>query len=119
MSGPLQEERRENAWIGASIVIRGNLTSSEDMTLAGRVEGDVSVRENTLVIARGSSIRGDVIARAVVVHGEVTGTITARGRVEVGATGSVDGDITAPAAKIAEGAELNGRLTLSGPGAKA
>lgn len=113
MNGRMQEERREKAWIGASIVIRGDLTSSEDMTLAGRVEGDVSVRENTLVIASGASIRGDVVARAVVVHGEVAGTITARGRVEVGETGTVDGDVSAPAMKVAEGAVLNGRLKVT------
>src|SRR5690606_24619971 len=61
-------ERRVAAWIGASIVIEGNLTSSEDTTIAGRVEGDVVVREHNLVVAPGGRIHGDIIARAVAVH---------------------------------------------------
>lgn len=111
---PLPEERRVAAWIGASLVIKGDLTSSEDMTLAGRVEGDVSVREHTLVIAPRARVQGNITARAVAVHGEVVGTIRAD-RVEVGSSGSVEGDITAPKLVIDEGAALNGRVGVSAP----
>jgi cytoskeletal protein CcmA (bactofilin family) len=108
-----REERRVAAWIGASIVITGDLTSSEDMTIAGRVEGDVAVPEHAVVVAPGARIRGNIVARAVVVHGEVLGTITADRRVEVGDTGSVDGDIVAPRMAVAEGASLRGQLRIA------
>ena len=114
----MQEERRVAAWIGASIVIRGDLTSSEDMTIAGRVEGDVTVRENTVVVAPKATIHGDIVARVVAVHGEVTGTITAAHKVEVGETGSVQGDIITPRMVVAEGAVLHGRVgTAASPNA--
>lgn len=105
-----RDERRVAAWIGASIVIKGDLTSSEDMTIAGEVEGDVAVRQNTLVIAPQGRIRGNVVARAVAVHGEVLGSITAEQRVEVGESGSVEGDIATPRLAVAEGATLHGRV---------
>ena len=109
----MQEERRERAWIGESLVIEGNLTSSEDMTIAGRVEGDVSARQNALVIAPGARIRGDIVAGTVTVRGEVVGTITAARSVEVGETGSVNGDIVAPRMQVADGAVLTGRLQIA------
>jgi cytoskeletal protein CcmA (bactofilin family) len=113
VGGPVGEERRVAAWIGASLVIKGDLTSSEDMTLAGQVDGDVTVREHTLVVAPRARIRGNIVARAVVVHGEVLGAITAERRVEVGETGSVDGDITSPRMAVAEGAVLHGRIEVA------
>ena len=107
------EERRVAAWIGASILIEGNVTSSESMTVAGRVDGDITVKEHALVIAAGGSVRGNIMGRDVVVHGEVLGTITAAGRVEVTATGSVHGDIIAPRMLLAEGATLHGRIGIA------
>ncbi len=107
------EERRVAAWIGASVVIRGDLTSSEDLTIAGQVEGDVAARDHAVVVAPQATIRGDVVARSVTVHGEVLGSITARDAVEVGETGSVDGDIDAPRMAVAEGAVLHGRIKVA------
>jgi len=113
MNVRVPEERRVAAWIGSSILIKGDLTSSENMTVAGRVEGDITVREHAVVVAAGGTVRGNIIARDVVVHGEVLGTITAKGRVEVAPTGSVHGDIAAPRMTLMEGATLHGRLGIA------
>lgn len=113
--GQVREERRVAAWIGASIVIEGNLTSSEDTTIAGRVEGDVAVREHTLVIASTGRINGNIVARSVAVHGEVAGSIAAGGKLEIGQTGSVQGDITTPRLVVAEGAVLEGQVGVAMP----
>lgn len=112
------EERRLAAWIGESIVIKGNLTSLEDMTIAGRVEGDVTVKEHTVVIAPRARVRGNIVAHTVTIHGEVLGTITAQQKVEVGETGSVEGDISTPRMVVAEGAVLHGQLgvAMASPG---
>lgn len=110
---PLHEERRVTAWIGASIVIRGDLTSSEDMTIAGRVEGDVAAPNNRVTIIPGARIQGNVVARSVAVHGNVKGNITADQTIEVGADGFVLGDITAPRMVVAEGAVLHGQAEIA------
>lgn len=111
----VREERRVAAWIGASLVIEGNLTSSEDMTIAGRVEGDVAVREHTLVVAPDGRIHGNIVARAVAVNGEVRGTITAASKLEIGETGTVQGDITTPRLVVTEGAVLDGQVSVAMP----
>jgi cytoskeletal protein CcmA (bactofilin family) len=118
MGGPVPEERRVAAWIGASIVIKGDVTSSEDMTIAGQVEGDVVVKEHALVIAPQARIRGNIVARAVAIRGQVLGTITAERKVEVGETGSVEGDINTPRLVVAEGAVIHGRVGTAGPAAR-
>lgn len=101
------------AWIGKSILIKGNLTSSEDLTIAGQVEGDIAVPEHTLIIASQAKIRGNIVARFVVVQGSVAGTITAAERVEIGATGFVDGDIVTRRMAIAEGGILRGKIGVN------
>lgn len=116
--GPGREERRVAAWIGPSIVITGSLKSSEDMTIAGRVEGDVAVPKNTVTIAPRARIDGNIVARSVQVHGELRGDITADRSVEVGETGSVVGKVITPRMSVSEGAVLNGpiEITRSGTG---
>lgn len=109
------EERRIAAWIGKSIVIEGTLVSSEDLTIAGRVDGDVAAADHVLVIAAGARIRGNVAAQAVVVQGDVLGSVTGAQRVEVGETGVVRGDIRAPRMVVAEGAVLDGRVAIGAP----
>ena len=118
IGGQVQEERRVAAWIGASVVIEGDVKSSEDMTIAGTVEGNVLVPEHTLVVEAAAKIRGDIVARSAVVHGEVTGTITADQKVEVGEKGSVAGDIIAPRMVVAEGAVVPGRVEIARAGAR-
>ena len=113
MDGRVLEERRVAAWIGPSILIDGDVTSSEHMTVAGRVEGDITVRDHALVVAAGGTVRGNIVARDVVVQGEVLGTITADARVEIAATGSVRGEIIAPRMVLAEGATLHGRVGIA------
>jgi cytoskeletal protein CcmA (bactofilin family) len=111
------EERRVAAWIGASIVVRGDVSSSEDMTIAGHVEGDVSAPEHAVIVASSARIRGNIVARAIAVHGEVRGAITGSARVEVGETGNVEGDIVAPRMALHEGAVLRGHLGVRVPDA--
>ncbi|NIP79374.1 MAG: hypothetical protein GWM90_09235 [Gemmatimonadetes bacterium] len=118
VGGHVREERRVAAWIGASIVIKGDLTSSEDMTIAGRVEGDVAVPKHTLVIAPSARIQGDILAATVAIHGEVMGSVTADRKVEVGETGTVDGKIKTPRMAVAEGAVLRGQIGIATPSSK-
>jgi cytoskeletal protein CcmA (bactofilin family) len=109
------EERRGAAWIGASLVIKGDLISSEDITIAGRIEGDVTVKGHTLTIASRASVRGNIVARAVAIQGEVIGTIKSEGKIEVGETATIEGDIEAQRMVVTEGATLRGRVQIATP----
>ena len=96
--------------MGKSVVFKGNVTSSEDMTIDGRVEGSIEIREHTLTVGPDADIRADVVAKVVTIFGAVTGTITARQKVEIRESGSVEGDIVSPRLAMVDGALLRGRV---------
>jgi cytoskeletal protein CcmA (bactofilin family) len=106
----LAEERRVVAWLGKSVIFKGDLISSEDMTIDGRVEGTIEVRDHNLVIGPDADIRADIVAKVVTIHGSVTGTVTANEKVDIRDTGRVEGDILSPRLAMADGAVLSGRV---------
>jgi cytoskeletal protein CcmA (bactofilin family) len=82
--------------LGKSVVIKGELSASEDLTLYGQMDGRVTLPDHTLTIGPHADIRAEVVAKVVVIQGTVTGNVTAVEKVDVQATGSVIGDIVAP-----------------------
>jgi cytoskeletal protein CcmA (bactofilin family) len=107
------DERRVVAWVGKSVIFKGDLISSEDMTIDGRVEGTIELREHSLTIGPDAHIRATIIAKTVTVLGAVTGMITASDKVDVRETGSVEGNIISPRLAMADGAVLRGRVDTS------
>ena len=110
---PDDEERRLVAWVGKSVVFKGDLTSSEDMTIDGHVQGTIELRDHALTIGPHAQIRGDIVAKIVTVRGTITGSIIAGDKVIVAETGSVEGDITTPRLALTDGAKLRGRVDTS------
>lgn len=104
--------------IGKSVVIKGDLSGSEDLTIEGTVEGKIELRQNVLTIGANGKIKAQVFAKIVVVQGEVTGNITATERVDIRDNGSVDGDLAAPRIAIADGAHFRGSIDMQRGGAK-
>jgi cytoskeletal protein CcmA (bactofilin family) len=108
------EERRVVAWVGKSVVFKGTLTSLEDMTIDGHVEGTIEVKDQGLTIGPDADIRAEIVAKTVAIHGTVIGNVRASAKVDILSTGRVEGDITSPCIVIAEGAVVCGRVdTLS------
>jgi cytoskeletal protein CcmA (bactofilin family) len=109
---------RDKVNIGKSVVIKGELSGSEDLTIEGNVEGKIELRENILTIGPNGKIRAEVFAKSVVVLGEVVGNVTASEKVDIRDNGSVDGDITSPRVAIAEGAHFRGSVDMQRAGSK-
>jgi cytoskeletal protein CcmA (bactofilin family) len=105
--------------IGKSVVIKGELNGSEDLTIEGQVEGKIELRQNILTIGPNGRIKAQVFAKSVVILGEVTGNVTASEKVDIRDNGSVDGDIAAPRVAIAEGAHFRGSIDMQKSGGKA
>ena len=103
--------------IGKSITIKGDLSGNEDLQIDGTVEGRIDLPNNQLTIGAEGRVKAEVHAKAVIVVGHVTGNLSAADRIQVEATGIVDGDVKAPRLVIQEGAMLNGGVEMSG-GAK-
>jgi len=102
--------------IGKSVVIKGELNGSEDLTIEGHVEGTIQLRDHVLTIGPNGRIKAQVFAKAVIVLGEVTGNVTASDKVDIRDNGSVDGDIVAPRVAIAEGAHFRGSVDMQRKG---
>jgi cytoskeletal protein CcmA (bactofilin family) len=98
--------------IGKSVVIKGELNGSEDLTIEGHVEGTIQLRDHVLTIGPNGRIKAQVFAKSVIVLGEVTGNVTASEKVDIRDNGSVDGDIISPRVAIAEGAHFRGSVDM-------
>ncbi len=118
-SEPQRGMERTTVNIGKSVVIKGELSGSEDLTIEGQVDGKIELRQNVLTIGPNGKIKAQVFAKSVVILGEVTGNVTASEKVDIRDNGSVDGDIAAPRVAIAEGAHFRGSIDMQRAGATA
>jgi cytoskeletal protein CcmA (bactofilin family) len=119
-SAPSEPQRgleRTTVNIGKSVVIKGELSGSEDLTIEGQVDGKIELRQNVLTIGPNGKIKAQVFAKSVIILGEVTGNVTASEKVDIRDNGSVDGDIAAPRVAIAEGAHFRGSIDMQRTGA--
>jgi len=98
--------------IGATIVITGEVTSNEDVTIDGRLDGHLLVRDAALTIGERAQIQADVRGKRVVVRGLVTGAISASERIELTPTATVDGSLSANRVILADGAQFNGKIDM-------
>jgi cytoskeletal protein CcmA (bactofilin family) len=107
---------RDMVNIGKSVVIKGELNGSEDLTIEGQVEGKIELKDHVLTIGPNGKIKAQVFAKAVIVLGEVNGNVTATEKVDIRDGGSVDGDIISPRVAIAEGAHFRGSVDMQRKG---
>jgi len=105
-------ERDAMVNIGKSVVIKGELSGSEDLTIEGQVDGKIELKQNVLTIGPNGRIKAQVFAKTVIVHGEVHGNITASERVDIRDNGSVDGDVSSPRVSIADGSHFRGSIDM-------
>jgi len=113
---PQRGQERTAVNIGKSVVIKGELNGSEDLTIEGQVEGKIELRQNVLTIGANGKIKAQVFAKSVIILGEVTGNVSASDKVDIRDNGSVDGDIAAPRVAIAEGAHFRGSIDMQKTG---
>ena len=109
------DERRVVAWIGRSVHIEGKVISAEDLNIDGHVDGSVELSGHNLSVGLGGTIRADLLAKSITISGAVTGNVSAQEKVDLRATGSVNGDISAPRLIMADGAIVAGRIDVDGP----
>lgn len=105
------DSSRHSTSIGPSMLVRGNLEGDEDLTVLGRVEGNVQLTR-TLIVENGGIVKADVEVRNAVISGIVVGNIIASDSVEITETGRVVGDISAPRVLIVDGARFRGLVDM-------
>ncbi|MGC1782472.1 MAG: polymer-forming cytoskeletal protein [Acidobacteriaceae bacterium] len=108
----------EQATIGKSLTIKGEITGSEMLYIDGHVEGSVSLPGNRVVIGRNGHVGANISAREVVILGKVNGNINATDRVDIRNEGSLTGDVVAQRISIEDGAYFKGGIDIRKPGNK-
>src|SRR5258707_8556970 len=102
----------EQATIGRSLVIKGELSGAEALYIDGRIEGKISLPDNRVTIGRNGSVQANIIAREVVVMGKVSGNIECSDRVDIRSEGSVTGDVSTIRISVEDGAVLKGGIEV-------
>lgn len=100
------------AHIGKSVVVKGELSGSEDLYLDGEVEGTIELRDHTLIVGPNGRIRAHISAREIIIHGKVEGNITSDERVELKRSCVLEGDIVTQRIMIEDGAFFKGSVDL-------
>jgi cytoskeletal protein CcmA (bactofilin family) len=102
----------EQATIGRTLVIKGELSGAEALYIDGRVEGKISLPDHRVTIGRNGSAQANIVAREVVVMGKVNGNIDCSDRVDIRSEGSVTGDVSTMRISVEDGAVLKGGIQV-------
>jgi cytoskeletal protein CcmA (bactofilin family) len=97
------------AEIGASIVIKGDVTAQEDLVISGRVEGSISIENHSVTVKPGAELVADIEARTILIGGQVMGVLSASESIELQPSADVEGELMAAALRVSEGAVFNGK----------
>jgi cytoskeletal protein CcmA (bactofilin family) len=108
------DERRVMAWIGQGVVVEGKILSGQDLWIDGKVDGTIVVGNHGLILGAGAAVKANLTARTILISGAVIGNVTATERVDLQASGSVEGDISTPRLVMVDGAVVKGKVATRG-----
>ena len=109
---PVTASTADQATIGKSLVIKGEVTGSESLYIDGRVEGSINLAGNRVTVGRNGVVAANINAREIVVLGKVRGNLTASDRVDIRSDGSLTGDVVAARISIEDGAFFKGGIDI-------
>jgi cytoskeletal protein CcmA (bactofilin family) len=109
----------EQATIGKSLVVKGEVSGSESLYIDGKVEGAINLAGNRVTVGRNGQVAANISAREIVVLGKVRGNCQASDRVDIRSEGSLTGDVIAARISIEDGAFFKGGIDIRKPGAEA
>jgi cytoskeletal protein CcmA (bactofilin family) len=98
--------------IGPSLLITGDVTSQEDVTLHGTIKGHITVERGVLHVAETGRVYADVRGPSVTIEGTLDGTVTGASRVELTSSANVTGILTGPTIVLRDGATFNGMIDM-------
>ena len=109
---PVATTTADQATIGKSLVIKGEVTGSESLYIDGRVEGSINLSGNRVTVGRNGVVAANINAREIGVLGKVRGNVTASDRVDIRSDGSLTGDVIAARISIEDGAFFKGGIDI-------
>lgn len=112
---PPQKRGAEQATIGPSITIKGEVSGDEDLLIQGRVEGSVDLEQHAVEVGREGRVKANITARVITVEGEVEGDLEADEQIVLRPSARVKGDIAAPRVVLEDGANFRGMVEMGEP----
>ena len=106
---------QHGAHIGPSVVVKGEISAKEPITVSGRVEGTIDAPGHVVTIEAGAHVVADIAAAGIVVSGTVKGSLVAEERIALLAGADVSGDLSAPSLAVEDGACVRGKADIAGP----
>src|SRR5271155_5693558 len=111
-----QPASADQATIGKSLVVKGEVSGSESLYIDGKVEGAINLPGNRVTVGRNGQVSANITAREIVVLGKVRGNMSASDRVDIRSEGSLTGDVIAQRISIEDGAFFKGGIDIRKPG---
>jgi cytoskeletal protein CcmA (bactofilin family) len=102
----------EQATIGRSLVIKGEISGSESLYVDGKIEGTINLNDNRVTIGRNGSVTANITAREVVIMGKVQGNVTCSDRLDIRSEGSLTGDVVTQRISVEDGAIMKGSIEV-------
>ena len=113
---PLQpgksEARREQATIGPSISVKGDLTGEEDLLIQGRIQGKIVLKQHSVTVGKSGRVKADIHGSSIRIEGEVEGNLYGQQDIVIRASGRVLGNLTAPRVTLENGSKFKGAIDM-------
>lgn len=109
---PMPVSSNHQTMFGGSIVVKGELSGSEDLVIDGQFEGSINLKDHCLTVGPHGQVKADVTARQVIISGGLSGKISARDKIDIRKTGNVVGDLVSAGVAIEEGAYFKGSIEI-------
>ncbi|MDE3178880.1 MAG: polymer-forming cytoskeletal protein [Acidobacteriota bacterium] len=103
---------QHQTFVGGSVILRGELTGDEDLTIEGQFDGSINLQGHCLTVGQNGQVKADITARQVSVSGKLNGKINAVEKISIQRTGNVVGDLTSAGVAIEEGAYFKGSIEI-------
>ncbi len=110
---PVSQPRDQQALIGPTVVIKGDLTGEEDLLIEGRLEGKIEARRHKVTIGKNGRIKGDIYAKMIMIEGTVEGNSYGEEQLIVRQSGNVRGNIVAPRVALEDGSNFKGSIDMT------
>jgi cytoskeletal protein CcmA (bactofilin family) len=105
----------DQANIGRSLVIKGEVTGAESLFIDGRIEGSINFPDNRVTIGRNGNVAANITAKEVVIMGKVQGNVECADRLDIRSEGVLSGDVITHRISVEEGAILKGGVEVRNP----
>jgi cytoskeletal protein CcmA (bactofilin family) len=105
----------DQAHIGRSLIIKGDITGAESLFIDGRVEGTINFPENRVTVGRNGNVAANITAKEVVIMGKVQGNVDCADRLDIRSEGLLSGDVITHRISVEEGAILKGGVEVRNP----